>query len=185
MARSTLTFCPLQVEGSFQAHCEAGRQFCPVHPFQTSVHLRHPHCPEIAAPRPNLGPGGPTLCPTMPLTSPVVPPVQGTREGSCVTGCTKTFLNQYSGISVLQGGKWWLPALPRILLQTKHLGIGGQLWCLLVSGCLPNLELTAEPQCKVGTFPWLPLPFRRQEGLSKRGFHISLAKPYPHSKRSG
>lgn len=92
MARSTLTFCPLQVEDSFQTQCEEGRQFCPVHPFQTSFHLRHPHCPKNVAPRPNLGPGGPTLCPAMPLTSPVVPPVQGTRVGSCVTGCTKTFL---------------------------------------------------------------------------------------------
>lgn len=44
------------------------------------------------APWPNLGPGGPTLCPAMPPMSPMVPPVQGTRVGSCVTGCTKTFL---------------------------------------------------------------------------------------------
>lgn len=35
------------------------------------------------------------------------------------------FLNQYSGISVLQGEKWRLPALPRILLQTEHGVFGG------------------------------------------------------------
>lgn len=187
VARPTLTFsCPLQVKGSFQTQREAGRRFSPVHSFQTSFHLRRPHYPKIEAPRPNLGPGGPTLCPALPPTSPVVPPVQGTQVGSCVTGCTKTLLKPIFRDFCPAGWEVAAACLAKDLTADKTFGCWGTVVMSAAFWVSPKHGADRRvSQCEVGTLPWLPLPLTLQEGPRKRGFHISLAKPHPHSQRSG
>lgn len=188
MARSTLIFCPLQAEGSFQTQREAGRQFSALFTLSKPHSILDiPTAPRLRRQGQTWGQVGPH-CALPCLSHPQwCPPCAGDPNGVLCHRLHKDFfLNRYSGISVLQGGKWWLPALPRILLQTKHLGgYWGDscdvCWFLGVSQAWSRWQRV---QCKVDTFPRLPLPFGLQEGPSERGFHISLAKPHPHSKRS-
>lgn len=78
--------------------------------------------------------------------------------GSCVTNCTKTFLNHYSGISVLQGGGAMAACPAKDLAVDKTFARWGNtcsIFCL--SGTHESLprtwELTAEgPVATPGTF---------------------------------
>lgn len=182
MARSTLTFsCPLQVKGSFQTQREAGRRFSPVHSFQTSFHLRHPHCPKIEAPRPNLGPGGPTLCPALPPTSPMVPPVQGTRVGSCVTGCTKTLLKPIFRDFCPAGWEVTAACLAKDLTADKTFGC----WGTVVMSATFLVSPKHGADCRGSSVKWAPsrgflcpLHFRRAH---VRGVFISLWPNHTHT----
>lgn len=118
---------------------------------------------------------------------PMVPPVQGTRVGSCVTGCTKSFLKPIFRDFCPAGWEVAAACLAKDLAADRTWGI----WGIVVMSAgfwvspKPGADCGGGEQCKVGTFPWLPLLFRLCKGPSQRAFLISLAKPYPHSKRSG
>lgn len=114
--------------------------------------------------------------------SPVVPPVQGTLVGSCVTGCTKTFLKQIFRDFCPAG---WEVAAAR---RAKDLAADRTFECwgtvVMSAGFWVAPKLTAEGPVRnrhisCGFHGSLDLG----EGSSKRGFPISLAKPHPHSKR--
>lgn len=109
--------------------------------------------------------------------APCLRPVWGHLGGFVSQAAQRLFQTNIQGFLSCWVGRWQLPALPRILLQTKHLGFGDSCNCQL-PGASQVLGLTLQR----GLVPSGHLPGFSQ-GCSRaphrRSPHLSPATPHP------
>lgn len=132
----TVTLPPLRGGPLPPVACQEGRRPALFRPFQGSVDLGRLPAPGVR-PEVRRGGGGPTLC--LPVScSPVLPLCWGTWGILCHRLHKDFSQTNIQGFLSCRAGRRWLPALARLLLQTKHLGVCGQSWHLLASRCSPG-----------------------------------------------